>query len=70
MDVDFPVNQSSIIYPKQSNLEYQPIFIPIQEGCDKFCTFCVAPYPSGAEYSRPAADRFTRKAKPSDDPWN
>ena len=34
-------------------------FLSVQEGCDKFCTYCVVPYTRGAEISRPAGDILT-----------
>ena len=53
INIDFPT------IPKFDQLENQifdrgpSAFLTIQEGCDKFCTFCVVPYTRGAEYSRP-----------------
>ncbi len=41
-------------------------FLSVQEGCDKFCTFCVVPYTRGAEYSRPVAQVMLEARKLAD----
>ncbi|MDI9409470.1 MAG: tRNA (N6-isopentenyl adenosine(37)-C2)-methylthiotransferase MiaB [Candidatus Pacebacteria bacterium] len=44
------------------NVKNVSAFLAIQEGCDRFCSFCVVPFTRGAEYSRPVAD-IVREAK-------
>ena len=52
-------NYLSKIVNKDSNVS---TFLTIQEGCDKFCHFCVVPYTRGPEYSRPF-DQIIKEAK-------
>ena len=55
LETDFPALEKfdSLAPPQSSGVS---AFLTVQEGCDKFCTFCVVPYTRGTEQSRPPQD--------------
>ncbi len=53
INTDFPSVSKFDHLPQEQGNQGVAAFLSIQEGCDKFCTFCVVPYTRGAEFSRP-----------------
>ena len=51
VELDFPPEPKFDYLPEETK-QGVSAFLSVQEGCDKFCTFCVVPYTRGAEYSR------------------
>ncbi|HBV78911.1 tRNA (N6-isopentenyl adenosine(37)-C2)-methylthiotransferase MiaB [Alphaproteobacteria bacterium] len=54
IDTDFPEEVKFDFLPGEHAPRGPAAFLSVQEGCDKFCAFCVVPYTRGAEFSRPA----------------
>jgi tRNA-2-methylthio-N6-dimethylallyladenosine synthase len=55
LDTEFPPEPKFDFLPESTAAQAVSAFLSVQEGCDKFCTFCVVPYTRGAEFSRPAS---------------
>ena len=55
VDIEFPEEVKFDLLPEEHLPRGPAAFLSVQEGCDKFCSFCVVPYTRGAEFSRPAS---------------
>jgi tRNA-2-methylthio-N6-dimethylallyladenosine synthase len=62
LDTEFPPESKFDHLPETALPQGVTAFLTVQEGCDKFCTFCVVPYTRGAEFSR-SVDDVTKEAR-------
>ena len=63
LDTDFPEEDKfELLKSRPRAMRGPAAFLTVQEGCDKFCAFCVVPYTRGAEVSRPV-DRVLAEAR-------
>ena len=62
LETDFDTLEKFDNLPESRQVKGFSSFLTIQEGCDKFCTFCVVPYTRGAEVSRPV-DQIINEAR-------
>lgn len=63
IDLDFVEEAKFDNLPEQLYPQGASSFISVQEGCDKFCTFCVVPYTRGAEFSRSVEQVYRESLK-------
>ena len=63
LETDFPALEKFDSLPEPVSTRGVSAFLTVQEGCDKFCTFCVVPYTRGAEHSRPPEAILARGAR-------
>ncbi|MHA1597495.1 MAG: tRNA (N6-isopentenyl adenosine(37)-C2)-methylthiotransferase MiaB [Alphaproteobacteria bacterium] len=70
LETDFPAEDKfdhlPVVTADSAAIEGRSAFLTVQEGCDKFCAFCVVPYTRGSEYSRPAPDVIDEAARLAD----
>jgi tRNA-2-methylthio-N6-dimethylallyladenosine synthase len=62
LETEFEVEEKFDALPDERQVDGPTAFLSVQEGCDKFCAFCVVPYTRGAEFSRPV-DKIVSEAR-------